>query len=103
MKIYEYMRHRRLKGTMAYLSPYLHQVIMESPIDAVTVIAAGMTLVEAIKAADTLSDLGINIRIIDPFTIKPIDADTIGNAARATGGRVVTVEDHYAEGNLLLI
>lgn len=42
----------------------------------------------------------MNIRVIDPFTIKPLDAETIVASARATGGRVITVEDHYKEGEL---
>lgn len=46
---------------------------------------------------------GVNIRIIDPFTIKPLDASTIVASARATGGRVITVEDHYKEGELLIL
>lgn len=44
---------------------------------------------------------GVNIRVIDPFTIKPLDASTIVASARATGGKVITVEDHYKEGELL--
>lgn len=43
----------------------------------------------------------MNIRVIDPFTIKPLDASTIVASARATGGKVITVEDHYKEGELL--
>lgn len=50
------------------------------------------------RAAEKLAADGINIRIIDPFTIKPLDRDTILNSARATGGRIVTVEDHYEWG-----
>ena len=41
---------------------------------------------------------GVHIRVIDPFTIKPLDAATIVSSARATGGRIITVEDHYKEG-----
>lgn len=41
---------------------------------------------------------GKNIRVIDPFTIKPLDAATIVASARATGGLIITVEDHYKEG-----
>lgn len=41
---------------------------------------------------------GVNIRVIDPFTIKPLDATTVVASARATQGRVITVEDHYKEG-----
>jgi pyruvate/2-oxoglutarate/acetoin dehydrogenase E1 component len=40
--------------------------------------------------------------VVDPFTIKPLDAATILSAARATGGRIITVEDHYKEGTLNL-
>ena len=50
------------------------------------------------KAADKLAADGINIRVVDPFTVKPIDADTIINCARATGGKIITVEDHYPFG-----
>lgn len=44
------------------------------------------------------SIVGMNVRVIDPFTIKPLDADTIVSSARATAGKVLTVEDHYREG-----
>lgn len=44
---------------------------------------------------------GTNIRVVDPFTIKPLDAATIVASARATGGRIITVEDHYREGGLI--
>ena len=57
-----------------------------------------MTLEEAIKAHDTLAKEGINIRVIDPFTLKPIDKKLLIDAAKATGGLVVTVEDHYDQG-----
>jgi len=49
-----------------------------------------------------VSPPGKNIRVVDPFTIKPLDAATILSAARATGGRIITVEDHYKEGTLVL-
>lgn len=49
-----------------------------------------------------LKEEGINIRVVDPFTLKPIDKDLLVASANATGGRVVTVEDHYAEGELAL-
>lgn len=70
----------------------------ESTTDQVTVIGAGVTLHEALKAADILAEAGIAIRVIDPFTIKPIDANTIVHSAQQTAGRVITVEDHYYEG-----
>ena len=62
-----------------------------------------MTLQEALTAADTLAESGINIRVIDPFTIKPFDAETVINSAKQTGGRIITVEDHYPEGELLIM
>ena len=61
-------------------------------------VGAGVTLVEAVKAAEILQKDGINVRIVDPFTLKPIDKDLLISCAKATGGLVVTVEDHYAEG-----
>ena len=57
-----------------------------------------VTLVEALRAAEKLAIDGINIRVIDPFTLKPLDKDTIIASARATGGRIITVEDHYEWG-----
>uniref|UniRef100_A0A672M8A6 Transketolase n=1 Tax=Sinocyclocheilus grahami TaxID=75366 RepID=A0A672M8A6_SINGR len=76
------------------------KVVRQSDKDQVTVIGAGVTLHEALAAHDQLAKEGMNIRIIDPFTIKPLDASTIVASARATGGRVITVEDHYKEGGL---
>ena len=73
----------------------------QSDADQCTVIGAGITLQEANKAADALAESGIMIRVIDPFTIKPLDANTILNSAKQTGGRVVVVEDHYPEGEVL--
>lgn len=76
------------------------KVVKSSAKDQVLVIGAGVTLYEALKAADELSKVGINIRVIDPFTIKPLDAQLIVKNAKEVGGRVITVEDHYAEGGL---
>jgi transketolase len=75
-------------------------VLRRSKGDAVTVVAAGITVHEALAAADRLRENGIRIRVIDAYSVKPIDAATITEAARATGGRVVTVEDHWPEGGL---
>jgi transketolase len=62
-------------------------------------VAAGITLHESIKAADALVAHGIATRVIDLYSIKPIDAPTLAAAARETG-RIVTVEDHRPEGGL---
>ncbi|XP_002733574.1 transketolase-like [Saccoglossus kowalevskii] len=76
------------------------KVVRQSDKDSVTIIGAGVTLYEAIAAADKLSADGINVRIIDPFTIKPLDVETIATNARKTGGKILTVEDHYPEGGI---
>merc|ERR1719431_267285 len=75
-------------------------VVRKSDSDKVLVAAAGVTLYEAMKAADILAAKGVNIRVIDPFTIKPIDIAAIRENAAACGGRVLTVEDHYPEGGI---
>ena len=67
--------------------------------DAVTIIGAGITLHEALKAAETLATEGISARVIDLYSVKPIDAETIRAAARETGG-IITVEDHWPEGGI---
>ncbi|MDP1805768.1 MAG: transketolase, partial [Acidimicrobiales bacterium] len=76
------------------------KVIKSSDDDKVTIVAAGITLHEALKAADILEGEGIATRVIDLYSVKPIDTDTLVAAARATGGRVMTVEDHWAEGGI---
>jgi transketolase len=69
------------------------------PDDAVAVIAAGITVHEAVKAADQLKPT-IKVRVIDAYSVKPIDARALVDAVRATGGRLCVVEDHWAEGGL---
>jgi len=68
--------------------------------DKATVVAAGVTLFEALKAADQLKAEGINITVIDAYSIKPLGKKEILAAAQQTGNLVITVEDHYAEGGL---
>ncbi|KAK7916633.1 hypothetical protein WMY93_012394 [Mugilogobius chulae] len=76
------------------------KVVYQSKDDQVTVVAGGMMIHEALAAAEHLKKERISIRIIDPFTIKPLDYKTIIDHGRATRGRVLTVEDHYYEGGL---
>jgi transketolase len=76
------------------------KVLRSGPSDAVTLIGAGVTLHECLRAADQLALDGIHARVIDLYSIKPIDADTLVEAADATGGRVVVAEDHHPEGGL---
>jgi transketolase len=63
-------------------------------------VAAGVTLFEALKAYDELQKSGISVRIIDLYSIAPIDASTLKQAAKATKNLVLTVEDHYLHGGL---
>ncbi|KAM5290465.1 transketolase-like protein 1 isoform 1-T1 [Glossophaga mutica] len=76
------------------------KVVRHSVNDKVTVIGAGVTLHEVLAAAADLSKEDISIRVIDLFTIKPLDAATIITNAKCTGGRIITVEDHHPEGGI---
>jgi transketolase len=67
--------------------------------DDVTLVGCGITVHEALKAADALAADGIEARVLDCYSIKPIDGDTLAAAAEETG-RLVTVEDHWPEGGL---
>ena len=62
-------------------------------------IGAGVTLFEALKACDLLAAEGVRIRVVDAYSIQPIDADTMRRCARETR-RLITVEDHYVVGGL---
>ncbi|MGD0700550.1 MAG: transketolase [Trebonia sp.] len=68
--------------------------------DQVTLVGAGVTLHEALRAADMLQAEGIAARVIDCYSVKPIDTGTLAAAAQATGGRIVVAEDHHPEGGL---
>jgi transketolase len=68
--------------------------------DDVAIIGAGITLHEAVKAAEQLEGEGISARVIDLYSVKPVDGETLRAAAEATGGRILTVEDHWAEGGI---
>ena len=76
------------------------KVLRQSGSDRIAIVAAGVTLYEALAAADRLADEGIAARVIDLFSVQPIDADTLRKAAADCGGNIVTVEDHYAHGGL---
>jgi transketolase len=68
--------------------------------DDLAIVAAGITLHESLKAADKLIAEGIDARVIDLYSVKPVDVDTLRAAAEATGGRIITVEDHWSEGGI---
>ena len=76
------------------------KVLRQSASDVVTIAAAGVTLFEALKAYDQLKASGIAVRVIDLYSIVPIDRTTLLDSARATHDRMLTVEDHYAHGGL---
>jgi transketolase len=76
------------------------KVVRKSDKDVATVIGAGVTLFEALKAHDELKGKGISIRVIDLYSVQPIDAASLIEAGRATNGRLITVEDHYVSGGL---
>ncbi len=74
-------------------------VIRSSDADQVTLVAAGITLHEALAAAAELAAEGVAARVVDLYSVKPIDEQTLIEAADATG-ILVTVEDHHAEGGI---
>ena len=75
-------------------------MVRRSDSDQAAIIGAGVTLHEAMKAHATLAKDKINVRVIDAYSVKPIDARTLAEAARDTGGKLVVVEDHWFEGGL---
>src|SRR5262249_42836743 len=76
------------------------KVVRQTVGDRAAVVAAGITVHEALKAYEQLRATGIPIRVIDAYSVKPIDRDTLHRAAKATGGKLVVVEDHWFEGGL---
>jgi transketolase len=76
------------------------KVLHQSEKDQVTVVAAGITLHEALNAYEQLQQDHISIRVIDAYSVKPIDGETLILAAQEAGGKIITVEDHWPEGGL---
>jgi len=76
------------------------KVLRHSPSDQATVIGAGITVVEALRAHDELAAKNVHIRVIDLYSVQPLDAAALLRSARDTNGRVITVEDHYAAGGI---
>jgi transketolase len=75
-------------------------VLREAGDDVATVVAAGVTVFEALEAHDMLRAKGINIRVIDLYSVQPIDTAALVRCARETQGRLITVEDHYVAGGI---
>ncbi len=76
------------------------KVLRQTSADRLTIVAAGVTLLEALKAHDQLKDAGISVRVLDLYSVAPIDRATLLDCARATQNRVLTVEDHYEHGGI---
>lgn len=76
------------------------KVLRESKNDKATVVAAGITVHEALAAYEQLKGEGIAIRVIDAYSVKPIDEETLFIAAEDAGNKIITVEDHWPEGGL---
>jgi transketolase len=76
------------------------KVLRSADDDQVTLIGAGVTLHACLAAADQLRDEGISARVIDLYSVKPVDTATLSAAAAATGGRLVVAEDHHPEGGI---
>ncbi|XP_061729621.1 transketolase-like protein 2 [Cydia pomonella] len=100
-----YIRTSRPNTSMLYPNDELFKVgqakvVRQSPKDQVLLIGAGITLHESVAAAEALKAEGINARVLDPFTIKPLDEAAVLANARACGGRIVVTEDHYQAGGI---
>jgi transketolase len=76
------------------------KIVKQANGDKLTIVSAGVTLFEALKAADELAKDGITVTIIDAYSVKPLAKDVIKSAAQKTNNVVLTVEDHYPEGGL---
>lgn len=76
------------------------KVLRQSDRDRAVIVTGGVTLVEAVAAYDQLRNENLAVRVIDLFSIQPIDREALIASSRAVGGVVITVEDHYAHGGL---
>jgi transketolase len=99
-----YLRTLRPATTVLYAPDETFEIggsrtLRSSAEDEVTLIGAGITVHEALEAAETLAEEGIAARVIDLYSIEPLDVESLRAAAEDTG-RIVTVEDHWAEGGL---
>jgi len=75
-------------------------VLSSSEDDRVTIVGAGVTVHESLAAAATLAAEGLAVRVVDCYSVKPLDVELLGGCVDATAGRVVVVEDHYPAGGL---
>ncbi|MCL4798737.1 MAG: transketolase [Burkholderiales bacterium] len=99
-----YLRTTRPKTPVIYANDEAFPVggsktLRESGEDRATIVAAGITVHEALAAHEALARAGIRTRVVDAYSVKPLDAEALVRAARETG-RVVVVEDHWVDGGL---
>jgi transketolase len=100
-----YIRTGRPKSPILYSNEETFKiggskVVRQSATDRLTIVTAGVTLFEALKAQEQLKADGIAVRVVDLYSIAPVDRATLLESARATQGRLLTVEDHYEHGGL---
>tara|TARA_B100001123_G_scaffold88413_2_gene101638 strand:- start:7927 stop:9837 length:1911 start_codon:yes stop_codon:yes gene_type:complete len=100
-----YIRTSRPKTPVIYSETEAFPVggskaLRQSDADVATVVAAGITVFEALAAYDHLQGEGISIRVVDAYSVQPVDAESLVTAGLQTGCRLITVEDHYPVGGL---
>jgi transketolase len=105
LKGISFLRTTREKTTVLYPPSETFPIggsklVRKSDKDRVAIVAAGITVHESLKAYDQLKQEGIIVRVVDAYSVKPIDQDTLRTAAADTGGKLVVVEDHWFEGGL---
>jgi transketolase len=98
-----YIRTSRPKTPVIYPADEQFEIgraklLRSSPQDQVTIVAGGVTVFEALKAHEQLKSEGIRVRLIDVFSVKPIDVDMLRQAGRQTNNQIITVEDHSLGG-----
>jgi|TARA_B100000315_G_scaffold205740_1_gene199650 transketolase len=100
-----YIRTSRPKTEVLYGPSEVFEIggsktLRQSASDAATIVAAGVTVFEALKAADALATDGIAVGVIDAYSLAPINGATLVRAGKRCGNALITVEDHYASGGL---
>ena len=100
-----YIRTSRPKMPLLYSANYEFpipgfRILRQSPADRALIIAAGVTLHEALRAHEQLKSAGIAVRVMDLYCVKPIDAEALAPQLSATGNCLITVEDHYPQGGI---
>jgi transketolase len=100
-----YIRTSRPKTPVIYSSDEKFEIgrakiVRRSDADKITIVGGGVTLFEALAAYEQLKAEGVSVRVIDIFSVKPVDAETLIASARETNNQILTVEDHSAQGGI---